>query len=50
MRFLFSARDNTKSNRIDIKLETAKAKRSDFDQYMNMIPDNAPLAGDELPT
>jgi regulator of sirC expression with transglutaminase-like and TPR domain len=33
-----------------LKLEAAKGNRSDFDRFMNLVP-NAPVAeGDELPS
>jgi predicted transcriptional regulator len=31
-----------------LKLEAASGKRSDFDRYMSMVPDRAPVAGDEI--
>ena len=32
-----------------LKLEAAKSDRSDFDQFMNLVPSVPPLAGDALP-
>jgi hypothetical protein len=33
-----------------LKAESAKGNRSDFDYFLSMVPNNAPLAGDELPS
>jgi predicted transcriptional regulator len=33
-----------------LKSESAKGNRSDFDYFLSMVPNNAPLSGDELPS
>jgi len=33
-----------------LKSESAKSNRSDFDYFLSMVPNNAPLSGDELPS
>ena len=33
-----------------LKSEAAKGNRSDFDYFLNAVPKDAPLPGDELPT
>jgi hypothetical protein len=33
-----------------LKAESAKGNRSDFDYFLSMVPNNAPLAADELPS
>ena len=33
-----------------LKAESAKGNRSDFDYFLSMVPNNAPLLGDELPS
>lgn len=32
-----------------LKLEAAKGSRSDFDRFMNLVPNVPTIAGDELP-
>jgi len=32
-----------------LKLEAAKGNRSDFDRFMNLVPNVPAVAGDELP-
>ena len=33
-----------------LKAESAKGNRTEFDYFLSMVPNNAPLAGDELPS
>jgi predicted transcriptional regulator len=33
-----------------LKAESAKGNLSDFDYFLSMVPNNAPLTGDELPS
>jgi len=32
-----------------LKQEAAKGSRNDFDHFLNLVPNQAPLAGDEMP-
>ena len=32
-----------------LKQEAAKGNRSDFDRFLNLVPNHPPVAGDEMP-
>jgi regulator of sirC expression with transglutaminase-like and TPR domain len=32
-----------------LKQEAAKGNRSDFDRFLNLVPNETPAAGDEMP-